>query len=490
MLACAAAVDARGMELPGGFQLEPGGRMEYRLSIEKNGSPYYNQWDFDGEDFAGATRLMLDLRVLSARYGSLYLKGATARGPEDSKDGRTLFSFAQGDYARSWRRDASSVGVRFFSNERRFHTGEYLAPALYDDFAAAGGENRGVRLEGTLDNWLRVESVFASLGDGWDEARKFAFVRAAYLSATIQLSLSYVYDAPAADAALGRALLKSELVWFYRNASIICSYEQSRFDRKGFFVPHLLFDPHVFVGDNFSSILPDEGAFFASLRIMTLPFRKLGTIDIVYDYFAVGEDFVNDLGLVSGEAVGYRCGAYFKAPDVYLNGRVRFGKTVRSSMEQDTEERVDASVWGGLNNGMDFALRGGWTRTSGADAAAATSTRVLGIATFHAKNTRNGIHCMLKDADTDHAAMAYAWSSRVVLNPDFAIDVRFLLSDEYQVRDAVFGKLEFRPSQRIYAYLSYGRQYAGDDPFMLEDNDLYLRGIDPSIYTVSIRGDF
>jgi hypothetical protein len=462
--------------------------MEYLLQVEKRGSP--QQWDFDSENLAGAARLMLDMRVLSSRYGSLYVKGATVRDPARSADGKRPFSYAQGDYVRRWTREKSSIGVRFFSNERQFFTGEYIAPALHDDFVEAGGENRGIRLEGTLEERVRIASVFSSLGNGWDDARKLAFVRAAYLNAAVQVSLSYLYDVPVADTGLRRALLKGELIWFYRSASIICSYEQSRFNGSGFFVPHVSFDMSDFVGDNFSSILPDEGAFFTEMRIMTLPFRELGTIDIVYDYFAVGEDFVNDLGIRSGEKVGYLFGAYFEARDVYMNGRFRFGRSVRSSMERDTQERIDASIWGGLSGGMDFALRGGWRRTSDAFTAASTSTRVLGTATFHAKKIRNGVHCMLQDVDTDHSSMAYAWSSRVVLNSDFAVDWRFMLSHNHEVRDALFGRLEFRPSQRIYAYVSYGRQYAGDDPFMLEDDDLNLSHIDPSMYAVSIRGDF
>lgn len=478
----------RAAALPDRIQLSPGGRFEHQFLVAEAWSPY--PWNFDGSAPANRSRLMLDLGITEKRFGALYLKGDAAWENGSTANGRALFEFRQGDYR--WIRDwqGSSATLRLFANERRFFTGGYLAPLLADDYVDDTGDNRGVRLDLSINKTVRVTTLFASLGERWSEARKISFLRSAFIHRLLQFSVSYRYDVPAADRALRQALLKSEAVCFYKKASLIVSYEQSRFKEGGLFFPRLSLDADGFVGDNFSTMLPDEGAFFAQARIAQLPLRDWGEVAVIHDYFAIGEEFVNDLGLRSGERVGYLLGAYFRARAVDMNGRIQFGKSVRSKRENEKRETIDASLWGSLRNGVEIVLRGGRSKTSEAFQFAADHTYVLGTANFHSRKMRNGFHVMVRDTDTIRASRSFAWDSRVTLNSDFAVDWRFILAGEESVRDPVFIRLEFRPSQRLYASASYGRERLGDGPFLLDDNQLLLTGIDPSLYTISIRGDF
>lgn len=488
VLMAAPAREVRAAALMEGMELRPGGRFEHFFQIEESWSPY--PWNFDSSAPTNRSRLMLDLGIAAPRYGMLYVKGDALWETGRTADGHALFKLRQGDYRRAWRRNGSSASFMLFANERRFFTGGYLAPLLADDAVDDTGDNRGVRLDLSIRETVRFTSVFATLGDGWDDARKISFLRSAVIHRVAQFSLSYRYDVPALDQAMRQALLKSELVCFYKKASLLFSYEQSRFQENGLFLPRLSLDTNGFVGDNFSSMLPDEGAFFAQARLTPLPIRDWGTVTVVHDYFAVGEEFVNDLGLRSGERVGYLFGAYFRALAVDMNGRVRFGKRVRSKLENEKREHIDASLWGSLRNGVDVTVRGGWSKTSDKFSFEPAQNHFLGTVNFHSKKMRNGFHVLVRDMDTVRASRSLAWDSRVVLNSDFAVDWRYILAGEEDVRDTVFFRLAFRPSQRLYAYASYGRQSLGDGPFLLEDEELFLTGVDPSLYTISIRGDF
>jgi hypothetical protein len=480
--------DVRGGALLDGFEIRPGGRFENQFRVEEGWSPY--QWNFNGDDPVNRTRLMLDLNLSASRRGALYVKGDASWMASRTSDGEKLFAFRQGDYSYAWQGSASSAAIRLFANERRFFTGAYLAPLLTDDHADDTGANRGVRLDFMLRETVQISSVFASLDDDWDDARKISFIKSAYLNRMLQFSVTYLYEVPGLDAAPRQALLKNELVCFYNKATLLFSYEQSRFKKSGLFVPRLSFRTDGFVGDNFSTILPDEGAFFAQVRITPLSLRDWGEVTIVHDYFAVGEDFINDLGIRSGEKVGYLFGTFFRAKEVDVNGRLQYGRSVRSKREADTRERFDASIWGALRGGVEVALRGGYEKTSDAFAVDSRQNHVLGAVTFHARKMRHGFHLLARDLDTAGSSGSLAWDSRVVLNSDFAVNWRFILSSEHAVRDPVFCRLEFRPSRRLYAYVGYGRDYMGNSPFLLDDDDLSLIEVDPSMYTISLRGDF
>jgi hypothetical protein len=115
---------------------------------------------------------------------------------------------------------------------------------------------------------------------------------------------------------------------------------------------------------------------------------------------------------------------------------------------------------------------------------------IHGSVNFHAKRMRQGVHLILRDLDTVFEAADFAWDSRINLSSDFAVDLRFVLSDADITKDGIFARLEFRPTARIFAYLSYGRQVLGDAPFLLEDEDLTLSHYGPTVLTLYLRGDF
>lgn len=478
----------RAVSLPDSLRVDPGGRFEHRFLTAESGNPF--PWNFDSTSPANLSRLMLECGLSAPGYGSLYLKGDAQWEPGADESGRMLFGFGQGDYW--WKRSGhgSSLALRLFANERRFFTGAYLVPLLEDDAVDSRGENRGARADLSIGKRLRITSLFASLGEGWDDARKMTYIRSSFLHRLAQVSIAYRHDIPALDLAPRQALLKGELVCFYRAASLVISYQQSRLEENGWFLPRLSFDTGGFVGDNFSTVLPEEGAFFAQLRLTSLKMRDWGEVTVVHDYFAVGEAFVNNLGYRGGERVGYRLGTYFRAREVDMNAWARIGRSVRSARENETRDRFDASVRGGLKNGVDLMMRGGWAKNSDDIDAAARRNHLLGTVTVHSKRLRNGLYVLLRDMDTPRSYRSFAWDSRVVLNADFAFEWRFIIAGEENVRDPVFVRLEFRPSKTLYASASYGRETLGDSPYLLDDDELSLGGVDPSVYSISIRGDF
>jgi hypothetical protein len=78
----------------------------------------------------------------------------------------------------------------------------------------------------------------------------------------------------------------------------------------------------------------------------------------------------------------------------------------------------------------------------------------------------------------------------VALNSVWGFHWRFILAHDYAASQAAFARLEFRPSERIYAAVGYGEPGIGDDPFVLEDRQIGLMRAGSSRYTILVRGDF
>ena len=61
---------------------------------------------------------------------------------------------------------------------------------------------------------------------------------------------------------------------------------------------------------------------------------------------------------------------------------------------------------------------------------------------------------------------------------------------DFDVNETIFARLEYRPSNRIFLTFGYGHSFVGDGPFLLEDPDFNLSGLESAVYTVTVRGDF
>jgi hypothetical protein len=467
-------------------QAKLGGVFTYYLNAEHAAEPF--RWNLGTSTPLNRSRLMLDLEADLGKLGAVYLKGASGWENSETFVDRSVFQWEQGHY--SFERSEKGLALRgvLFKGERRFFTGDMADPLLYDDSIDDMGDNLGAVVDVSWRGRLGLRTIASRVGEESDEAARILYLRSTAALDPFDFSLSYLYEeTPGEEAA--RAVFKTELTWFYKRASFILSYRQSGRGDERLFFPRGSFHFDRFLGDNFSLVLPLSGAFYAEARLDSIPLGSAAVLDFIPRYFAVKGDFHDDLGMRSREGVGYSLAAYVHARDVFLDGKLEAGRVVRTVSENEETEFLEAELRGGLKGGIDYVFRGG-TRSTTDRLDESRSNRVLGAVSFHSKNMRNGIHFMARDIDTDYFSKNFAWDSRIVLNPEFAFDIRMVLTQRASVDDAVFMRVEFRPTQHIYAYFSFGRAYLGDSPFLLEDSDLAVMGYDSKSYTLSIRGDF
>ena len=465
-----------------------GGRFEYLLLLDEQANPY--PWNAATHSATDRSRLMLDLDISGTRYGSLYAKGAAAWTMVGEDDTQKRLLFEQGDYL--WRQDLKTwmYSIRFFASERRFFAFDWTAPLLDDDRAGEAGENRGVRVDGAVGEKLRVTGLYSGLGEDADESRTVSYLKAFFSHRIASLSASYLLDDPRTYDTRSHAIVKAELTSAYRRAFAVLSYEQSGFEDSGWFFPGGSFDWGGYDGTNFSAVLPRGGATFAEVRVSSLALKDQGDVDLVWRYDAVGEEFVNDLGSAGSSGVGQTAGAYFVAKDVSVNAKVLYHSSARSALENEERKWFDAGVWAALKNGTDFLLRGAVGKIDDGSASPTRKNFVHGALQHETNRMRMGVHAMWNDLDTGYFGEKFAWDGKLAITPEWGFHWRFLMSRDYAVGRTAFFRLEFRPSNRLFACVGYGPSYLGDDPFLLEDREIGLLREGASGYTISMRGDF
>jgi hypothetical protein len=465
-----------------------GARFEYMLRLDEQPDPF--PWNASTHSASDRTRLMLDLKVLGTPYGELYMKGAAQWRMAGPNDTQKRFRFEQGDYLWHQRLNSWGYSIRLFANERRFFTHDWTMPLLDDDRAGGTGDNRGVRADAEIDNKIRLTGLFSLLGDDASTSRKASYVRALFSQRIASLSVSYLLDDPGSSGPRNRAAFKTELASAYRNVFGVLSYQQTGFDGKGWFFPKGSFDWGGYDGTNFGAVLPRGGAASAEVRVSSLPVTKRGEMELVWRYDAVGEDVVDDLGTTAPSGVGQTVGAYFLAKDVSANASVLYRNRVRSGLENEKADWLDVGAWAALANGTEGFLRGGIARIEDVSVFDTKTNFVHGAVRYRTHRLLAGAHAMWMDTGSGESATRYAWEGKLVLNPDWGFDWRLLLSHDYAVGQTAMFRLEYRPNNRIFAYVGYGQPYLGDDPFVLEDRQIGLLREGISEYTFVVRGDF
>ncbi|UCG53253.1 MAG: hypothetical protein JSW58_06785 [Candidatus Latescibacterota bacterium] len=478
----------RAVEMPKIDGLTPGGRFEYRLLLDDQSNPYTrNAATHSATD---RSRLMLDLKALGSRYGDLYLKGAAAWGLVDADETQRRFRFEQGDYL--WKQEFERFGysLRFFANERRFFVSDLAAPLIDDDRAGETGANRGVRFEAATQNGWSFSGIHSFLGDDFDDSRNVSYLRAAFSHRLASLSASYLFDDPGVRGERNRAIVKAELVTGYKNVFAVLAYEQSGMRDSGWFFPNGSWNWSDYNGSNFSRVLPPGGAAVAELRLTSLRWKDVGRFRVVWSYEAIREEFVNDLGLGGSSRVGHNAGAYFVADKVSLNGKVRYHTSTRFGPESEELDFVDASVWAALKNNIECFLRAGVGKIDDAFVFDTKENFVHTALEYRVKKFRTGAHIMWKDLDTVFSEKRFAWDGKLAINPDWGFHWRFILRRDFQIGQSACLRLQFRPNDRVFAYVGYGRAYFGDDPFVLEDRDIGLTRAGAAQWVIALRGDF
>jgi hypothetical protein len=470
---------------PGDFKF--GGRFEYQLLLDEQSYPY--PWNATTQAAVDRTRLMLDLKALETRYGSLYLKGAGYWGFVSNDDVEKRFRFEQGDYL--WERNLEkwNYGISMFASERRFFVYDFTAPLIDDDRAGESGGNRGARVDIKTQSGFDITGLYSLQGDDPGRSRSIAYLKGLYWHRLASFSASYLFDNPGVHGPQNHAVIKTELssVWKLAFASI--SYQQSGYEDSGLFFPSGSFDWGAYDGTNFSQVLPSGGAAFAEFRFRSIRVTDAGRLNFVWKYDAVRENFVSDLGMTGGSRVGQTAAAYFLATDVSASGRLLYHKSVRSVLESEERDLLEASARTALRNGMELFLRGGVGQID-EQPFDTKKNYIHGMVRYGIKNLDTGAHIMWNDLGTIYSERRFAWDGKMVLTPDWGLHWRFLLTRDFTIGQSTFFRLEYRPSNRIFAYLGYGRTYFGDDRFVLEDRDLAVLRSGSSQWVITLRGDF
>ncbi len=470
--------------------LEPltvGARFEYRMQVDRDAAAF--PWNTTSGSARDRTRLMLDLSALDTGYGSLYIKGAALRDGSADNGADARFRFEQADYL--WvRADRRGYAVRLFANQRRLFVNDMIAPLIDDDRISDAVDNRGLRFDGHVDERVSVSVLYSRLGNDFDEARGIAYLRGMYAARLAVLSASYLFDDPGVFGGRNHALFKTELSSAYKSIYGVVSYQQSAFKDESLFFPGGSFHFDRFDGDNFSAVLPQGSSLVAEARLGGISLRDQVTARLVYRYTATGSEFVNDLGQPGGSRIGHTAAAYFRSRRVSLDGRLRYRNHVRVRLESEEQESWEAAVWGMLRSGVEFFVRGAVGEVKdqfGFD----SESNFIHLAVHHRmKKMRSGAHVMWKDLDTIFSERRFGWDGKLAFSPDWGLHWRFTVARGTRVREVLFSRLEYRPNNRVYATFGYGRDFLGDAPYLLEDDDLSLSNPRSAVYTIAVRGDF
>jgi hypothetical protein len=468
--------------------IDLGGRFEYEMRYDDTRDPY--AWNASTHSVTNRSRLMLDLDLPTARYGSLYLKGAASWEAVGADDVRKRFLFEQGDYFFARTTEALGLGVRVFANERRFSVYDWTTPLVSDDSRAANGENGGARIDADIRGRIGITALYSVLAGDFDDAPRIAYAKARYDAGRAVFSASYLSEDRGVYGAQNHAVFKAELAGAYRRLFAAVSYAQSGYDDSHVFFPGGSFDWGAYDGTNFSSILPPGGAALAEIRLASLRATKRGSIDLVWKYDALREEFSSDAGGAGAPGVGQTAGAYFTARNVSLNASALFHTRTRSSVEHEETDWFDAGVWAALKNGMECFARGGAGDIDGGPVPLVRESFVHAGLRHRAKRATAGVYAMVYDVGAETAGERYAWDGKLMLNPSWGLHWRFLFAKDLAASRSALVRIEYRPNDRVYATLGYGEPDIGDDPFALEDRDLGLMRGGASRYTISLRGDF
>lgn len=485
-LLSAPAAAAEGVARFGPIDL--GGRFEYQLMYGEGRDPY--SWNASTHSVNNRSRLMVDLDLPSARYGSLYLKGAASWETVGADDVQKRFLLEQGDYLFAKTREGLDLSFRAFANERRFSVFDWTTPLVSDDSEAANGENGGVRFDADFHKKLGITALYSVLAGDFDDAPRASYAKARYTDRQAALSASYLAEDPGVSGVRNHAVVKTELAGAYRRLFAVVSYAQSGYDDSQVFFPGGAFDWGAYDGTNFSSVLPPGGAALAEVRLASLPASKRGSIDLVWRYDAVREEFACDIGGMGSPGVGQSLGAYFTAREVSLNANALFHTNTRSAVEHPETDWFDAGVWAALKNGMECFVRGGAGDIEGGPVPLVEESFVHAGVRHRAKRVTAGVYAMAYDFGTEYAGTRYAWDGKLQINPSWGFHWRVLFANDFAASRSALVRLEYRPSDRIYASVGYGEPAIGDDPYVLEDRDIGLMRGGATRYTLSLRGDF
>ncbi len=443
-------------------------RRDQQLSADEATAPW--AWDAQSRSPLDQSRFMVDLTAGDARTGVLYAKGAANWNDADDAAGHVAFAIAQGDYLYQM----SRVELRAFGDERRYFTYD-LGTALMDDDVVDDFQHRvGVRADGGTER-VGGTLLVSSLDEGVEtQLASYAKARVGWRP----LAAAVSYQLEDADIARDHAIVKGEVAAFWKRASAIASWEQSGFG-SGVFVPE------------------DGGtgsdSEFLELRIARGRIGNAASFAGVYRFRRTDDDYTNNLSSLRAGTSVQHLGLYVSHGQYALDGRVVLfaGENPPQAGVLPREDRgVAASARAFLNDNSEANVRaalveydyGGYYDDQTAGVVHASYRRSL-------QRFMGGIDALVDDIGHDAVARVGA-EMRINWSATSALYLRWITSAAVERADAVYARLEFRPTARTWVTLAYGRATTGDGPYFLEDRDAIPTIDSEDVVTVTVRGDF
>ncbi len=457
------ADDALAIGIRSPFPVSSRARLDLQLVADEATAPW--EWDAQSRSALDQSRFMIDLTAGDDRWGTLYAKGAATWQDAHTASGRVAFAIEQGDYL--YRFDNGEV--RAFGDERRYFTYDLGNPLVDDDVVDDYQHRVGVRADGGSER-AGGSLLVSSIDRGADSnLLTYAKARAAWRSILGSVS----YQLQEGDATRDHAIVKGEAVAFWKRASAIVSIEQAGYG-SGVFAP---------------SWDLEAGSQFVELRLARGAVGDDVLLSGAYRYRHVGDYYQNDFAAYVPRSHIQRAGVYlshrhsaldgrllaFFAEGPYLNDVRGLTASARAFWKDNSETNLRAAL---VDPTDDF----GYEAQDAFGVVHASYRRSL-------QRFMGGIDVLVDDIGID-AATRIGAETRINWNASSALYLRWIVAGDVERSDAVYARLEFRPTFRTWVTLAYGRPEVGDGPYFLEDRDPLPTSQTDDVITITVRGDF
>jgi hypothetical protein len=453
-------------------------RLDVRVSADETSVP---AWNLQSASPADSSRFMADATVGKAGTGWLYLKGAASWRSADDALGRVAFRLEQGDYRYAWR-DSSRARFELcaFGDERRFFTGELGAPLVEDDEAERFRHRLGVRLDGARGD-LGATYLAAGLDEG-ATTRLLQVGTARLASRPAFASFSYLHNAT--DHSADHAIVKGEAAAAFRAATAVLSYEQSGFGSGAFF-------PSASWGDfdpGYRAAAPENSATFAEVRARRVAVGADSWLSAAGRYELVGSAYVDDLSARRPGTVGGEVWVDWAHRRYALDARLSMRSQTRFEFVDASRRALELSAHALLRDNAMVLARGGVFR----DEPGTAGHEHEGFAHLGYGRSLQRFSGRV-DAMVDHigaeSVVSAGVEGRVNWSATSALYLRWIVRDAPPRSQAVFARLELRPTRRTWLTFAYGRDMVGDGPYFLEDTDALPEPDADGVVTITLRGD-
>jgi len=451
-----------------------------RIDMQLLAAETSGEWTITSRSPADPSRFMADLTAGSDKTGVMYLKGASSWRDADDALGRVQFNLEQGDYFHdfTWA-DSANAALRLFGDERRFFTGEMGTAVVDDDHAAVFEHRLGARADAHMKS-LRAMYWIAELDDG-DTRRANQYGSLRFAPAPAFISIGYTHDNP--EDGENHAVAKAEAAAYFRHATAIASFEQSGTGSGAAFPDGSWSDSD----GGYYAAMPNNAATFVELRTRRTRVGADNLFDASYQYGAVGDEYTNDLSPLVPGTVTNRAWVDWAHRRYALDARLAAARVVRSAFDPSTRRGIDLTTRARLLNNSELLLRAGARReelVTGSE----SSGFVHGAYSRELREFMGGIHLLVDDIGED-ANVAAGAELRLNWSSTAAVSGRWIVSDRLGGSDALWVRLEFRPTRRAWMTLGYGRQNRGDDAYFIEDRDVMPGTGTGNVVTLQVRGD-